>query len=71
MELRRLEVTDPAALRYHLLQGHIVRWLHSINEHELAEKLDDVTNIALAQRFVEQYLERSLTLNRMRSGRMH
>ncbi|HYB03951.1 MAG TPA: hypothetical protein VED17_05795 [Nitrososphaerales archaeon] len=70
-EMRRLEYEDPAALRYHLKEGHIVCWLRSINEAELAEELDGVGNISLAQRLVEEYLERTLTLDRMRHGRMH
>jgi len=70
-EMRRLEYEDPAALRYHLIEGHIVRWLRSINEAELAEELDGVGNISLAQRLVEEHLERTFTLDRMRHGRMH
>jgi hypothetical protein len=70
-EMRRLEYEDPAALRYHLVEGHIVRWLRSINEAELAEELDGVGSISLAQRLVEEHLERTLTLDRMRHGRMH
>ncbi len=70
-EMRRLEYEDPAALRYHLMEGHIVHWLRFINEAELAEELDGVGNISLAQRLVEEHLARTLTLDRMRHGRMH
>jgi hypothetical protein len=70
-EMRRLEYEDPAALRYHLIEGHIVRWLRSINEAELAEELDGVGNLSLAERLVEEHLEKTLTLDRMRHGRMH
>jgi hypothetical protein len=70
-EMRRLEYEDPAALRYHLVEGHIVQWLRSVKEEELAEKLDGVSNISLAERLVQEQLERSNNLSRMRRGRMH
>jgi len=70
-EMRRLEFENPAALKYHLVQGHIVSWLHSINEAELAIELDGVENISLAERMVEKFLERKSILLRMHQGRMH
>lgn len=70
-EMRRLEYVDPAALRYHLAEGHIVRWLKSLGESELAWELEGVVNISLGRRLAEAYLERSVMLNRMRHGRMH
>jgi len=70
-EMRRLEFENPYALKYHLAEGHVVQWLHSMRMDELAEKLDGVSNIALAERFVYEFLERSTTLNRMSHGRMH
>ena len=69
-ELTRLEYEDPGTVRYHLVEGHIVRWLRSINENELADRLDGVVNVTLAKRFVEKQLEKSLIVNRMRNGRM-
>jgi len=70
-EMRRLEFEDPAALKYHLAQGHIVHWLRSMNEAELAIELDGVENISLAERMVEEFLERKSIILRMRQGRMH
>ena len=69
-EMRRLEYEDPRALRYHLVEGHITSWLRSINEKELAEELRWVRNITLAIRIVEEHLDRSVILTRMRQGRM-
>jgi hypothetical protein len=70
-EMRRLEFEDPAALKYHLVQGHIVRWLRSLDDAELAIELDGVENISLAERMVEEFLERKSIIRRMRQGRMH
>ena len=70
-EMRSLEFQDPAALKYHLTQGHIVKWLRSIGEAELARELDDVGNISLAQRLVEEFLERKSITQRMQQGQMH
>jgi hypothetical protein len=70
-EMRRLAHEDPDALKYHLTEGHIVRWLYSINERELAEELDGVKNLDYAQWLVQKYLEKSMTYNRMHHGRMH
>jgi hypothetical protein len=70
-EMRRLACEDPDALRYHLAEGHIVQWLRSIDERELAEELDGVTSVEDAQHLVERHLERSVTFSRMRHGRMH
>ncbi len=70
-EMRRLEYEDPAALKYHLSQGHVVAWLRSVNETELAADLEGVDNISLAERIVEEFLETEFTYQRMREGRMH
>jgi hypothetical protein len=70
-EMRRLEYEDPGALRFHLAKGHIATWLRSINETELADRLEGVTTILLAQRLVDEYLEKSMIFSRMRHGRMH
>lgn len=70
-EMRRLEYEDPRALTYHLVEGHIGNWLRSINEKELAEELRWVRSVRLAIRIVEEYLDSSVILSRMRRGRMH
>jgi hypothetical protein len=70
-ELRRLAVQDRDAVEYHLREGHIVRWLYSIQEGELAEELEGVRSIEKAQNRIEKYLEKSMVIYRMHHGRMH
>ena len=70
-ELRRLAIQDRASVDYHLRAGHIVEWLYSVNEIELAEELDGVKTIERAQFVVEKYLEKSMNTYRMKHGRMH
>lgn len=38
-EMGRLAGENPGALEYHLREGHIVKWLESMNEREAAEQL--------------------------------
>jgi hypothetical protein len=70
-ELRRLAVKDKDAVEYHLREGHLVNWLHSIHELELAEELIGVKTVEGAQNAVQKYLEKSMTLYTMHHGRMH
>ena len=59
-EIERLAQADPEALRYHLREGHLVQWLNSSNEKELAGQLRGVENAEEAREKVKRYLEMSL-----------
>lgn len=41
-EMGRLAGENPEALEYHLREGHIVRWLESLNEREVAEQVKQI-----------------------------
>ena len=43
-EMERLTKEDPAALEYHLREGHIVAWLNYIGEARLAEALRGISD---------------------------
>jgi hypothetical protein len=70
-EMSRLDWENPAAVVYHLKQGHIAVWLESIGEKELADELRNVTTIGEARTRIEKRLERSVMVQRMQTGRMH
>ena len=69
--MRRLSKEFPKAVEYHLREGHIVLWLNSIGETEIAEKLKGVHNITEAQNILEKHVEKVVTIQRMTRGRMH
>jgi dTDP-4-dehydrorhamnose reductase len=69
-EMKRLSKENPAAVEYHLENGHIVQWLDYAGERELARELVGVTNVEEAQRKIEKQAQRSMTLQRMSHGRM-
>lgn len=56
-ELTRLADVDPAALEYHVKEGHIAQWLAYANELELAKELKGVKSIEQAQMRVGRYLD--------------
>ncbi len=58
-ELTRLAEVDPAALEYHIREGHIAQWLAYANETELAKELKAVKSIEQAQIRVGKHLESS------------
>ncbi len=64
-------IEDRAAVEYHLGNGHIVQWLHSIGEVELALELEGVRNIEKAKITIEKHLEKEMIVQRMKRGRMH
>ena len=55
-EMERLMKEDPAALEYHLREGHIVSWLNYIGEVGLAEVLRGVKDPKEALARVKDYL---------------
>jgi hypothetical protein len=55
-EMERLTKEDPAALEYHLREGHIVLWLNYIGEKGLAEVLRGVSDPKEALSRVRDYL---------------
>jgi hypothetical protein len=54
-EMRRLAQQDPAALEYHLREGHIVAWLYSVDEVELGKKLEGVKSVEKAVEILEKH----------------
>nr|WP_011225144.1 hypothetical protein [Sulfolobus islandicus]CAG38179.1 hypothetical protein [Sulfolobus islandicus] len=54
-EMERLSKEDPAALEYHLREGHIVSWLNYIGEKGLAEMLKGVVNPKEALARIKEY----------------
>lgn len=54
-EIERLVKEDPAALEYHLKEGHIVSWLLYIGEKGLAEILKDVKDPQEALSRIREY----------------
>ncbi|MQL55592.1 hypothetical protein [Acidianus ambivalens] len=54
-EMERLSKEDPAALEYHLREGHIVSWLNYIGEKGLAEMLKGVTAPKEALARIKEY----------------
>jgi hypothetical protein len=57
MELERLAEENPGALKYHLEEGHIVRWLEFSNEKELASELRGVKDVKEVRVKVTTYLQ--------------
>jgi len=55
-EMERLAKEDPAALEYHLREGHIVAWLNYIGEARLAEALRGVSDPREAVSRVKAFL---------------
>ena len=55
LQIEKLAVENPAALEYHLKEGHIVRWLEDSNERELAEQLRGVEKVQEATVRVTAY----------------
>jgi hypothetical protein len=55
-EMERLAKEDPAALEYHLREGHIVAWLNYIGEARLAEALKGVSEPREALSRVKAFL---------------
>lgn len=55
LQIERLAVENPAALEYHLKEGHIVRWLEDSNERELAEQLRGVEQVQEARQSVSDH----------------
>ena len=55
-ELVRLAQENPAALEFHLREGHIVGWLESLNEVWLAEELKRVRTAEEARVWARKYL---------------
>ena len=68
-EMKRLAREDRPCLEYHLVNGHIVRWLEYANELELAKDLTGVGNVEEALRLVERYVVRMAMFRRMSRGR--
>jgi len=54
-EVERLSKEDPAALEYHLKEGHIVSWLNYIGENGLAEMLKGVVDPKEALARIKEY----------------
>ncbi|MUM65215.1 hypothetical protein D1867_08200 [Acidianus infernus] len=54
-EMERLTKDDPAALEYHLKEGHIVAWLNYIGEKGLAEILKGVSKPEEALARIKEY----------------
>lgn len=54
-EVERLSKEDPAALAYHLREGHIVAWLNYIGEKGLAEILKGVSEPNEALSRIKEY----------------
>lgn len=54
-EIERLSKEDPAALQYHLKEGHIVSWLNYLGENGLAEMLKGVTEPEEALARIKEY----------------
>ncbi|BDC18253.1 hypothetical protein [Acidianus sp. HS-5] len=54
-EVERLSKEDPAALQYHLKEGHIVSWLNYLGENGLAEMLKGVTEPEEALARIKEY----------------
>jgi len=55
-EMERLAKEDPAALEYHLREGHITAWLSYIGEARLAEALRGVSDPREAVSRVKAFL---------------
>ena len=55
-EMERLTKEDPAALEYHLREGHIVAWLNYIGEARLAESLRGISDPREAVSRVKAFL---------------
>lgn len=55
LQIEKLALENPPALKYHLKEGQIVRWLEDSNETELAEKLRGVENVQEARFRVSTY----------------
>jgi hypothetical protein len=70
-EISRLAWENPAALAYHLDQGHIASWLESIGEADLAQELRTAHTIYEVQMKLAKYNERMTVFHRMQTGRMH
>jgi len=56
-EIARLAKENPAAVTYHLKQGHIVWWLECADEKELAKQLKGVESINEARLKLNKSLE--------------
>lgn len=54
-ELERLSKEDPAAIEYHLKEGHIVSWLEYIGEKGIAEVLKGVKDPTEAISRIKEY----------------
>jgi len=54
--MERLAKEDPAALEYHLREGHIVAWLNYIGEARLAESLRGISDPREAVSRVKAFL---------------
>jgi hypothetical protein len=70
-ELRRLSKEFPRAVEYHLREGHIVQWLTSAGETEIAEEMKGARTITEAQNILEKHMEKVMVIQRMTHGRMH
>jgi len=55
-EMERLAKEDPAALEYHLREGHITAWLSYIGETRLAESLRGISDPREAVSRVKAFL---------------
>jgi hypothetical protein len=44
-EFSRLARENPAALEYHIKERHIIQWLNTTNEKELAKELEGVNTV--------------------------
>jgi len=70
-EMRRLSEGYPKAIEYHLREGHMVQWLASMGETEIAEKMKGVHSISEAQNILEKHVEKVVIIQRMAHGRMN
>ncbi len=54
-EIVRIYKADPAAVEYHLKEGHIVAWLNYVGEKGLAEMLKGVKDVKEAVTRIDEY----------------